>query len=170
MVKKVNPDKQKIKSKQSSKLGKAAVSVKDDKQNELLESLQRLQAEFINYKRRAEEDKIKALALGKEQAMMALVPIIDNLDRALAHEPEEIKDYPWVKGISGIAKQLETELKTLGLEKIGEVGELFDPEYHDAVSMIDGEGDKEVIIGVAQTGYMLDGRVIRHAMVQVGKK
>ncbi|MCU0667113.1 MAG: nucleotide exchange factor GrpE [Patescibacteria group bacterium] len=153
----------------TNKLGKTAIT-SNPKNDELLESLQRLQAEFINYKRRSEEDKIKALALGKEQAMKALVPVIDNLDRALAHEPEDIKENPWVKGVAGIAKQLETELKTLGLEKFGEIGDVFDAQYHDAVSMVDGDGDTEVIVGVAQKGYLLDGRVIRHAIVQVGKR
>lgn len=137
---------------------------------ELTHDLQRLQAEFINYKRRVEEDKVKALSLGKEHAFKALIPVIDNLDRALAHQPEDIKDHTWVKGVDSVIKQLESELKTQGLVKYGVVGDVFDPEIHDAVSMQDGDGETEVIIGVAQQGYMLDGLVVRHAMVQVGKK
>ena len=69
-----------------------------------------------------------------------------------------------------MAKQLESELKTAGLEKYGIVGEVFNPEIHDAVSMLEGDGETEVIAGVAQPGYMLDGLVIRHAVVQVGKR
>ena len=170
MVKKSNQPKNSTNPKRSNKLGKTAISGQGLKNDELLESLQRLQAEFINYKRRSEEDKLKAVAAGKEQAMTALISTLDNLERAIAHEPADIKDHAWVKGVSGIAKQLESELKVAGLEKYGKVGDLFDPELHDAVSMIDGDGDQEVIIGVAQAGYKLDGRVIRHAMVQVGKK
>jgi molecular chaperone GrpE len=138
--------------------------------DELTHDLQRVQAEFINFKRRSEEDKIKAVSLGKGQAFKSLLPVLDNLDRALAHQPEDIQDHTWVKGVASVVKQLESELKATGLEKYGTIGEDFDPEVHDAVSMIDGDGEKEVIVGVAQTGYMLDGQVIRHAVVQVGKK
>lgn len=137
---------------------------------ELTLDLQRIQAEFINFKRRSEEDKARAVLLGKEHAFKTLLPVLDNLDRALAHEPSDIKDNPWVKGVGTIVKQLESDLKNAGLEKYGKVGDIFDPELHDAVSMVDGDGDTEVVVGVAQNGYMLDGLVIRHAMVQVGKK
>lgn len=137
---------------------------------ELTHDLQRVQAEFVNYKRRSEEDKVKAVSLGKEQAFKSLLPTIDNLDRALGHQPEDIKEHAWVKGVASVVKQLESELKTNGLQKYGTVGDVFDPEIHDAVSMVDGEGETEVIVGVAQTGYMLDGQVIRHAVVQVGKQ
>lgn len=137
---------------------------------ELTADLQRLQAEFINYKNRTTKDKEFAVEFGKEQAVSSLLPILDNLERAIAHEPADIKDHSWVKGVGAVVKQLETQLKTIGLVKIGKIGDEFNPDYHEAVSMQDGEGDQEVIIGIAQTGYTLDGRVIRHAIVQVGKK
>jgi molecular chaperone GrpE len=137
---------------------------------ELTDDLKRLQAEFINYKRRSEEDKQRALFVGKENAFKTLLPIIDNLDRAIAHQPDDIKNHPWAKGVASVAKQLESELKTAGLEKYGVVGEVFNPEIHDAVSMLEGDGETEVIAGVAQPGYMLDGLVLRHAVVQVGKQ
>lgn len=137
---------------------------------ELTADLQRLQAEFINYKNRTTKDKEFAVEFGKEQAVSSLLPILDNLERAIAHEPADIKDHAWVKGVGAVVKQLETQLKTIGLVKIGKIGDEFNPDYHEAVSMQDGEGDREVIIGVAQTGYILDDRVIRHAIVQVGKK
>jgi molecular chaperone GrpE len=144
----------------------------DDNQKvaELTADLQRLQAEFINYKNRTTKDKEFAVEFGKEQAVSSLLPILDNLERAIAHEPADIKEHPWVKGVGAVVKQLESQLKAIGLVKIGKIGEEFNPDYHEAVSMQDGEGDQEVIIGLAQTGYTLDGRVIRHAIVQVGKK
>lgn len=137
---------------------------------DLGDDLLRLQAEFVNYRRRSEQDIIRAVSIGKEQAVEALLPTIDNLERAIAHEPDDIKDHKWVVGVSSVAKQLEAQLVKIGLVKIGEVGELFNPDIHNAVSMVDGEGDQEVIIGVAQPGYRLGDNVIRHAMVQVGKK
>jgi molecular chaperone GrpE len=144
----------------------------NDKQKiaELTQDLQRLQAEFLNYKNRTAKDKEFAVEFGKEQAVKSLLPTLDNLERALAHEPQDIKDHKWVVGVGAVVKQLEQQLNGIGLVKIGNVGDEFNPNLHDAVSMQDGQGNKEVIIGVAQTGYMLDGRVIRHAMVQVGKK
>ncbi len=137
---------------------------------ELTNDLQRLQAEFINYKRRNEDDKLKAVFLGKEQAYKSLLPVLDNLDRALSRQPKDIQEHAWVQGVASVMKQLESELKTTGLEKYGAVGDVFNPEIHDAVSMVEGDGDTEVIVGVAQTGYMLDGLVIRHAVVQVGRR
>lgn len=147
------------------------VKKNDDKLKieELTTDLQRLQAEFVNYKNRTAKDKEFAVEFGKEQAVNSLLPILDNLERAIAHEPDDIKDHKWVKGIGAVVKQLESQLSGVGLVKIGKVGDEFNPELHEAVSMVDGDGDKEVIIGVAQVGYMLDGRVIRHAIVQVGK-
>lgn len=137
---------------------------------DLTADLQRLQAEFINYKRRTEQDKVFALEYGKEQAIKSLLPVIDNLERAIAHEPSDIKEHNWVKGVNGVVKQLENQLANIGLTKIGKVGDEFNPDLHEAVSMLDGEGEKEVVIGVAQAGYLLDGRVVRHATVQVGKQ
>ena len=137
---------------------------------ELTADLQRLQAEFINYKRRTEQDKAFSMEYGKEVAVKSLLPILDNLERAIAHEPEDIKEHNWVKGINGVVKQLESQLASIGLIKIGKVGDEFSPSLHEAVSMLDGDGDKDIIIGVAQAGYQLDGRVIRHATVQVGRQ
>ena len=154
--------------KESSKSTKVTKSI--TKVQELTADLQRVQAEFINYKRRAELDKIRAMELGKEQTAKALLPILDSLERAIAHEPVEIKDHAWVQGIGSVAKQLDSQLASIGLKKVGVIGDVFDPNLHEAVSMVDGEGDTEVIIGVAQTGYMLGDVVIRHAMVQVGKQ
>ncbi|MFO0882113.1 MAG: nucleotide exchange factor GrpE [Candidatus Saccharimonadales bacterium] len=139
----------------------------DEKLVELTADLQRVQADFINYRRRAEEDKVRAAQNGKEQAVLALLPVLDNIERAIAHEPADIKDHQWVKGVSAIATQLEAQLESIGLTKIGVVGEPFDPSRHEAVSMGEGDGDTEVIAAVLQTGYQFDDTIIRPAMVQV---
>lgn len=137
---------------------------------ELTDDIKRIQAEYINYKRRSEEEKQRAVALGKEQAVAVLLPIIDNLERAIAHQPQDIADHAWVKGVSGVEKQLNSQLQGIGLTKIGAVGDEFNPDLHNAVSMQEGDGDKEVITAVLQSGFILDGKVVRHAMVQVGKQ
>lgn len=138
--------------------------------NELTADLQRIQADFINFRRRADEDRKRAVLAGKEQAVMALLPVLDNIERAIAHEPEDIKDHQWVKGVASIANQLESQLEAIGLKKIGVIGEPFDPNRHDAVSMDGAEGELEVVAAVLQPGYQFDETIIRPAMVQVTKQ
>ncbi len=149
---------------------KAKKPTKDAQIAELTVDLQRLQAEFINFKRRSEEDRIRAINTGKEQAVSALLPVLDNIDRAISHEPTDIKDHTWVKGINSVASQLESQLKAIGLLKIGKQGELFDPQKHDAVAVDETDGKQEVIGEVLQQGYQLGDQIIRHAMVKVTKK
>lgn len=148
---------------------KTAKNQPSERETELLADLQRVQAEFINYKRRADEERIRAVQSGKEQAAIALLPILDNIERAIAHEPADIKDHAWVKGIGAVAKQLEGQLEVIGLKKIGVVGEPFDPAVHEAVAMDDGEGEHEVITAVLQTGYAFGDGVLRPAMVKVAR-
>jgi molecular chaperone GrpE len=136
---------------------------------EITADLQRLQAEFINYKRRAEAERTQAVQTGKEQAIIALLPVIDNIERAIAHEPTDITNHQWVKGITLLAKQLDGQLEILGLRKIGEVGETFDPNRHEAVVLEDDHGETEVVSDVIQNGYQLGENVIRPALVKVKK-
>ena len=148
---------------------KAKKPTKDEQIAELTADLQRLQAEFINFKRRSEEERVRAVATGKEQAVTALLPVLDNIERAIAHEPADIKEHAWVKGVGAVAGQLEQQLAAIGLHKIGVVGEQFDPQKHDAIAVDEGEGETEVISAVLQTGYQFGDQIIRHAMVKVTK-
>lgn len=138
----------------------------DEKIAELTADLQRLQADFINYKNRAEKEKSDAVKLGRESAVQELLPVFDNLERAFAHAPEDLADHAWVKGVTGLERQLSGVLEQLGLTKIQTVGMPFDPNTMEAVSTEPGEGD-EVVIEELQSGYLLDGRVLRAAMVKV---
>jgi molecular chaperone GrpE len=143
-------------------------AVKPRKSNpieEITADLQRLQADFINYKQRAEKEKVDYLNRGRETAALDFLPIFDNLERAFAHTPEEIKDNPWVKGILGVDKQLQKLLDDLGLEKIKTVGELFDPTTMEAITYDEGS---DVVSEELRSGYLLNGKVIRAAMVKVG--
>lgn len=129
--------------------------------------LQRLQADFINYKQRSENERLQAIQNGKEQAVIALLPVLDNIERAISHEPDDIKDHKWVQGVASIAKQLEGQMEAIGLKKIGECGETFDPSKHEAVVFEDGDGDNEVVDNVIQNGYQFDETIIRPAIVKV---
>ena len=141
----------------------------DIKIQELIADLQRLQAEFMNYKRRVEDERVKLLQTGKEQAVIALLPVIDNIERAVAHEPDDIKNHAWVQGVTALAKQLDGQLEAIGLKAIDDTGEPFNPVRHEAVVMEDGDGETEVIAEVIQTGYQFGDTIIRPAIVKVKK-
>lgn len=142
----------------------------EQKLGEVTEDLQRVHADFVNYKRRAEEDQMKAVSIGREGTIAALLPTIDNIERALAHAPEDLAEHEFIKGLQTVAKQLEKDLKDMGVEQIKTIGEEFNPEFMEAVTMEDGDGENEVVIEELQSGYTLNGVVIRHAMVKVGKE
>jgi len=136
---------------------------------ELMADLQRVQADFVNFKRRAEDDKMRSTRFGRESAVMALLPVIDNFERSFAHIPKELSDNEWVIGVKAVARQLVDGLKGLGVERIQAVGQPFDPNLHEAVH-VEGTGRKEIITEELQPGYAMDGEVIRHSIVKVRRK
>ena len=139
---------------------------------ELTLDLQRTRADFENYRKRVEAEKQSAHQMGQAKSVMKLLPVIDTIERAIANVPEELKDNPWAKGVAGLGKQLDKQLKEIGLEKINaKPGTLFNPELHQAIQFDESaEGDKEVIAEELRAGYTLDGAVIRDAMVKVTRQ
>ena len=121
---------------------------------ELTLDLQRTRADFENYRKRVEAEKQAAQDLGQTKAIMKLLPVIDTIERAIANVPEDLKDNPWAKGVAGLNKQLDKQLKEIGLEKINaKPGTLFNPELHQAVQFDEeAEGDKEVIAEELRAG------------------
>ena len=139
---------------------------------ELTLDLQRTRADFENYRKRVEAEKQSAHQMGQAKSVMKLLPVVDTIERAIANVPEELKDNPWAKGVAGLNKQLDKQLKEIGLEKIdAKPGTLFNPELHQAIQFDESaEGDKEVIAEELRAGYTLDGAVIRDAMVKVTRQ
>ena len=139
---------------------------------ELTLDLQRTRADFENYRKRVEAEKQSAHQMGQAKSVMKLLPVIDTIERATANVPEELADNAWVKGVSGLNKQLDKQLKEIGLEKIdAKPGTLFNPELHQAIQFDEeAEGEKEVIAEELRAGYTLDGAVIRDAMVKVTRQ
>ena len=140
---------------------------------ELTSDLQRTRADFENYRKRVEAEKQSAHELGQTKSVMKLLPVIDTVERAVANVPEELQDNAWVKGVAGLSKQLDKQLKEIGLEKIdAKPGTLFNPEFHQAVQFDESttDGDKEVIAEELRAGYTLNGSVIRDAMVKVTRQ
>lgn len=129
------------------------------------ELLLRTAAEFDNFKRRTEKERLEIYERSSATVLKKLLPIIDNADRAAAAESSS-EEYN--KGIELIVKQLVGLSESLGLVAIGEVGEAFNPEYHEAIMHIDDENLPEnSISAVMQKGYKYGNTVIRPAMVVV---
>ncbi len=140
--------------------------------DELTLDLQRTRADFENYRKRVEAEKQSAHSMGQAKSVMKLLPVIDTIERAIANVPEELADNAWAKGVAGLGKQLDKQLKEIGLEKIdAKPGTLFNPELHQAVQFDEAaDGEKEVVAEELRAGYTLDGTVIRDAMVKVTRR
>ncbi len=133
----------------------------------LTEALQRERADAENVRKRAEMDRAALADVHKANVIHILLPVIDNFDRALKHIPKDLEKNDYVKGVQGVVKQFEKTLADMGVERIKTVGEEFNPEHHEAVSMEEGEGSKEIVSEELQSGYRLHDQVIRAAMVRV---
>ena len=140
--------------------------------DELTLDLQRTRADFENYRKRVEAEKQSAHSMGQAKSVMKLLPVIDTIERAIANVPEKLADNAWAKGMAGLGKQLDKQLKEIGLEKIdAKPGALFNPELHQAVQFDEAaDGEIEVVAEELRAGYTLDGAVIRDAMVKVTRR
>ncbi|HYH74437.1 MAG TPA: nucleotide exchange factor GrpE [Candidatus Saccharimonadales bacterium] len=134
---------------------------------ELTEALQRERADAMNLRRRHDEQIANLKNVVKANVVRDLLPVIDNFERALKHVPAELDGNDYIKGVQGVVKQFEKTLDELGVQRIATVDAPFDPRYHEAVSMEEGEGTEEVVSEELQSGYTLGDEVIRHAMVRV---
>lgn len=144
----------------------------DKRIEELTADLQRVRADFENYRKRMEAEKKQSEERGEMRTALKLLPVIDTIERATTHIPEDIVDHQWVQGVAGLVKQLDTTLAGMKLKRIkANKGTEFDPELHQAVQMEDdAEGDKEVVAEELQAGYKLGDTVIRAAMVKVTRQ
>lgn len=155
---------------------KAKQPVAKDKEqrkvDELTVDLQRTRADFENYRKRVEGEKSAAKDLGKTQTILKLLPIIDTIERATASVPQELSDNVWIQGVEAMAKKVEKLLAEFNVTKIAIVpGKTeFNPEFHEAISMDDEGGDKEIISEELQSGYLMNGHIVRHSMVRVVRK
>lgn len=136
---------------------------------QLTADLQRTRADFENYRKRVDAEKQNARSAGESMAIVRLLPVIDNIERAISHLPQELQDNKWALGVVGLVKQLEKSLDSLNVKRIeAKPGTTFNPELHEAIQFDEqAEGDQEVIAEELQAGYLLNGQPIRHAMVKV---
>lgn len=135
--------------------------------NDLQTKLVRLQADFQNYKKRVEKEKDDLVSIGVVSIANEILPVIDNFERALEHEGDSAS---FKEGMELIYEGLKNALKAKGIIELKALGEDFNPDFHQAVSMGHNDEYKEnQVIEVLLKGYEYNGKVIRHAMVIVNK-
>lgn len=138
----------------------ADLKAAETRERELLDRLARLGADFENFRRRSREDSAQASARGKSDFVKGLLPVLDNLDRALAHTQDE--------GLRLLSRHLVDTLASQGLLVVDPVGVKFDANVHEALAQESREGAASgTILTVVEKGYALDGRILRPARVVV---
>lgn len=136
----------------------------DAQLEELTNDLKRVQAEFVNFKRRADDERAELMDYAKARVVREFLSVRDSFDAELAHRPADV-DAKWAESIDSIRAQFDKVMKQLGVERFESVGQPFDPHLHEAIAT-DGSGD--VVTEELQSGYKLGDTVLRHAMVKVG--
>ena len=144
-----------------------ALAEEKEKAEKHLANWQRAQADFINFKKRTEQEKAESAKFVNALLMSSLLPVLDDLERALDNITPKLAGLTWVDGVELIYRKFLTTLENQGLSKIETEGQGFDPNLHQAVLYEEGEEGK--VIEELQKGYKLHDRLLRPAMVKVGK-
>jgi molecular chaperone GrpE len=127
---------------------------------------QRAQADFINYKKRTEQERQELSKFANSVLILSLLPVLDDFERAFSSIPPKMGKLSWLDGIRLIERKMWAILQAQGLSPIKALGEPFDPALHEAVRQ--DRGQEGIVIEEIQKGYLLEDRVIRPAMVVVG--
>jgi molecular chaperone GrpE len=146
---------------------KKALEEEKAKAEKYLSNWQRAEADFDNYRKRIEQERSETDRFANTVLILNLLPVLDDLERAFNSLSAKLAQLTWIDGIRLIYRKLQAILETRGLTEIKTVGENFDPTVHEAVSQ--GEGEEGKVIEELQKGYKLHDRVIRPALVVVGK-
>lgn len=132
-----------------------------------LNNWQRLQAEFDNYRKRTQREKEEYIKYASEQVVKGLLPVLDNFERALAAAKVKQDFAGFVQGVDMIFRQLSDILTKEGLAPIEAVGQMFDPNFHEAILQVEGPHPENTVVEEVQKGYLLKEKVIRPSMVKV---
>lgn len=139
-----------------------------NKAEEYLDLLRRTQADFINYRRRATQEQDEGRASAQISVLQAILPVIDDLDRALSVVPQELSNNPWVQGVLLASRRIDATLERLGVREIGKPGEQFDPHWMEAMASEVKPGVPEgTVLTITRPGFALGERIIRPAQVIV---
>ncbi len=150
---------------------KKQIEESQEELSELKDKYLRLFAEFDNYKKRTVKERLDLLSSAAQNTITALLPVLDDFDRAKKSADDESNDEHFSEGVKLVYKRLHTILTQQGLIAMESTGEAFDPEYHEAISEIPAPDKKQKgkIIDTIEKGYLLRDKIIRHAKVVVGK-
>ena len=146
---------------------RAQLEEEKKKAESCLASWQRAAADFQNYKRRTEQERQELALFANASLIINLLPIVDDLERALRSVDAHLAGLTWVDGIGLIYRKFRAMLEASGVKEIQTEGQDFDPRYHEATMF--GEGEEGKVVAEVQKGYMLGDRVLRPAMVVVGR-
>ena len=136
------------------------------KAEEYLASWQRTQADFVNYRRRTEQERQEFAAFANASLLRAILPVADDLERALENVPEDVSDHEWVEGIRLVERKFKSSLENCGVKPVLALGMEFDPNYHEALHQ--DAGPEGMVVGEFQKGYLLNDKLLRPARVIVG--
>ncbi len=145
---------------------KQALAAEKEKTEDYLANWQRAQADFINYKRRSEQEKEETIKFANTTLILTLLPVLDDLERALTSIPPRMAKTSWADGIRLIERKLRASLEAQGLSSIDAGGKPFDPNIHEAIR--EGKGKEGIVIEEVQKGYKFHDKIIRPTMVVVG--
>jgi molecular chaperone GrpE len=145
----------------------AALAAVTAERDEYLDQLQRSRAEFANFRRRNDQERAMVRKLVSRDVLAQFLPVIDDLDRALAAIPDSERDSGWVKGVTMIQSKLNGTIERLGVTRIDALNKPFDPAVHEAVASDPGSSGTTVV-EVYQSGYQLGDLLVRPAMVKTG--
>lgn len=134
------------------------------------DKLMRKAAEFENYRKRTSEEFVKLIDTANEDLIVSLLPVLDDIERFRKNYSSESRTEDMRKGVDMILDKLGTALKSFGLEEMDSIGQEFNPDYHDALMMMEKQGaGSNIVIDQHAKGYKLKNKVIRHAKVVVSK-
>lgn len=136
---------------------------------ELTAGWQRTQADFVNFKKQAADDRIRQIQVANADLIAELLPVLDNFRLAAQHLPENLANDSWAQGVQQIEKQFENILLDSGLSRIEAVGEQFNPELHEAIEEVESDKTSGEIVEEVATGYKYDDIVLRPSKVKVAK-
>ncbi len=146
---------------------KQALAEAQQKAEEYMANWQRSQADFINYKRRTEQERQDFNRFANANLILSLLPVLDDLERALSSTPHaKSAKHSWVEGVRLVEQKFRTTLEAQGLKPIKALGEPFDPNFHEALRQ--DKGQEGIVIEEFQKGYMMYDRLLRPAKVVVG--
>lgn len=142
----------------------AVIAQRDD----YFDQLQRSRAEFINFRKRNDQERLKLAELFRGETLRQFLPVIDDFDRAMAAVPADERETGWVSGITMIQKKFHDVLERNGVTEIDALNQPFDPSKHEAVAT-DADAPGNDVVEVYQKGYMIGNTLLRPAMVKTGK-